>query len=212
MTTTTTEPITQTTIDRALRDRLAALLPLLSLATSEFYDDWFGERFTDDGWSTLSAAETVAWDGATALHDVMEKGRPELDESLLRDVQRFLAVVARALKGMEVNGPESLDGPVPVEYLLELGRGLQERARPERDLKNGGGAPPISVEPHVAKTTETPTDEPPKPSLIVDAEMAEHARNIMSRLPGSDEVDELYGRIVELAGRIDDVAKEAPDA
>lgn len=57
------------------------------------------------------------------------------------------------------------------------------------------------------KHTETPTDEPPKPILIVDAEMAEHARNLMSRLPAWDEVDELYGRICQLAGWIDDVAK-----
>jgi len=124
--------ITQEEIDHAVRERLSVVVPLLRLLSTE--EDNKTGGFTADGMSTLLAARTVSWDAAMYLaEEISDTTTEEHRISLLFDVQRFMAVVACALKSMQPDGPPWVESPHTVRYLLELARDLQKRAEAEAE-------------------------------------------------------------------------------
>ena len=132
--------ITQQEICDEARNHLRLILPLLERIGSgsaaqvsagyiEYHDRH--ERFTCMGMSTVTIAEIVAWDSATYLYeDVLSETTGKEDTRLLTDVQRFLAVTACALKGLDVDNAPGVNGPWVASCLWDLASDLLGHAGP----------------------------------------------------------------------------------
>jgi hypothetical protein len=97
------------------------------------------ESHTDMGLSLLQATQSIAWDSATYLYGViMVRIDGKKDAALINDVQRFMAVTAAALRG--IDAAELCPGihPVWLAYCLQcMGRDLQKRVEQLKEVAHG---------------------------------------------------------------------------
>ncbi len=126
--------ITQQEIYDEARNHLRLILPLLErigsgsaaqVSAGYVESDDRHERFTCMGLSTLTIAEIVAWDSATYLYeDVLGETTGKENTRLLSDVQRFLAVTACALKGLDVDNAPGVSGTWVASCLWDMASDL----------------------------------------------------------------------------------------
>ena len=112
------------------------------------------EYLTDLGWSTVEALKTVALDSTAHLWDVSNCVTEHVDTRPVSDVQGFLAVLARALGGMESkDAPPACVGVSPpwvATCLLNMLCALLKRVEEESALfdliHSAGGRMPEEVD------------------------------------------------------------------